>query len=63
MQYPHHQDRAPESELQHYLEQARATLEAATPASGEPMDGLLSADFEHLRWFDLPSVCLTDATL
>jgi hypothetical protein len=63
MRYPRHQDRAPESELRRYLEEARATFEAATPASGEPTEGLLSADFEHLRWFDLPSVCLTDATL
>jgi len=58
MQYPRHKDRAPESELQSYLAEARATFEAATPASGEPTQGQLSADFEHLRWFDLPSACL-----
>jgi selenocysteine lyase/cysteine desulfurase len=58
MQYPRHRDRAPESELQGYLAEARATFEAATPASGEPSEGQLSADFEHLRWFDLPSACL-----
>jgi selenocysteine lyase/cysteine desulfurase len=62
MRYPRHQDRAPESELQRYLEEARAVLEAATPASGEPAQGLLSADFEHLRWFDLPAECLVDVT-
>ncbi|HZW44677.1 MAG TPA: aminotransferase class V-fold PLP-dependent enzyme [Dermatophilaceae bacterium] len=58
MRYPRHQDRAPESELQRYLAEAKATFEAATPASGEPAEGQLSADFEHLRWFDLPSACL-----
>jgi len=63
MRYPRHEDRAPESELQRYLQEAKATLEAATPASDEPLDGLLSADFEHLRWFDLPSTCLADTAL
>ncbi|MHB1474407.1 MAG: aminotransferase class V-fold PLP-dependent enzyme, partial [Dermatophilaceae bacterium] len=63
MRYPRHQDRAPESELQRYLEEAKATLETATPASGEPLEGLLSADFEHLRWFDLPSACLASTTV
>ncbi|NMM24692.1 MAG: aminotransferase class V-fold PLP-dependent enzyme [Phycicoccus sp.] len=58
MRYPRHQGRAPESELQSYLAEARATFGAATPASGEPAEGQLSADFEHLRWFDLPSECL-----
>jgi selenocysteine lyase/cysteine desulfurase len=58
LQYPHHTDRAPESELGTYLDKARVVLEAATPASNEAPDGLVSADFEHLRWFDLPPACL-----
>jgi selenocysteine lyase/cysteine desulfurase len=62
MQYPKHHDRAPESELGRYLEEARAVFAAAVPASGEHVDDLVSADFEHLRWFDLPSVCLADAS-
>jgi selenocysteine lyase/cysteine desulfurase len=57
MLYPRHRDRAPESELHRYLQEARAVLAAATPASGEPID-LVSEDFEHLRWFDLPPACL-----
>jgi len=61
MQYPKHHDRAPESELGRYLEEARAVFEKALPASGGHVDDLVSADFEHLRWFDLPSVCLADA--
>jgi selenocysteine lyase/cysteine desulfurase len=61
LHYPHHTDRAPESELGTYLEEARVVLEAATPASNEAPDGLVSADFEHLRWFDLPPACLAGA--
>jgi len=59
--YPRHQDRAPESELQRYLEEAKAVLAAAMPSSDEPIDGLVSADFEDLRWFDLPRACLAGA--
>mgnify|MGYP000271257598 CR=1 FL=1 len=71
--YPHHDDRAPESALAGYLAEAEAVF-AAGPSAPEPSgavgttgDGTpphaaparLSADFEHLRWFDLPEVCLT----
>ena len=62
MQYPQHHDRAPESELHRYLEEARALFKAATPASGEPAD-LVTDDFEHLRWFDLPPACLGEHPL
>jgi hypothetical protein len=62
LQYPRHHDRAPESELGRYLTEARAVLAAANPASDVHVDDLVSADFEHLRWFDLPPVCLADAT-
>lgn len=58
MRYPSHQDRAPESDLKGYLEQAEAVLTAATPAPDGPIDHLVSADFEQLRWFDLPPACL-----
>jgi hypothetical protein len=61
MQYPRHHDRAPESDLRRYLDEARTIFEAASPASGAPSGTQVSADFEHLRWFDLPSVCLGDA--
>jgi hypothetical protein len=60
MQYPRHNDRAPETELRRYLNEAKALLEAATPAAVEPVDNLVSADFEQLRWFDLPPACLAD---
>jgi len=62
MQYPKHHDRAPESDLSRYLEEAKAVLATAVPASGEHVDDLVSADFEHLRWFDLPPLCLADTT-
>ena len=47
LRYPRHHDREPESELQRYLEEAKAVLAAATPPSGEPVDDLVSADFEQ----------------
>jgi len=61
MRYPRHEDRAPESDLKGYLEQAKTLLAAATPAPNDPIDHLVSADFEQLRWFDLPSACLAGA--
>jgi hypothetical protein len=47
--YPRHHHHAPESELQRHLQEASAVLAAATPASGESIDDLVSDDFEHLR--------------
>jgi len=61
MLYPRHKDRAPESVLNRYLDEARVVLESAKPPSNEPIDDLVSADFEHLRWFDLPPACLVGA--
>ena len=61
--FPRHHDRAPESALAGYLDEARA-LFASLPdpyAAGEPAhvaDDRLSEDFEHLRWFDLPPASL-----
>ena len=61
MQYPRHEDRAPEAELERYLEEASALLSAA-PAQADHTRAhhahALSEDFEHLRWFDLPAACL-----
>jgi selenocysteine lyase/cysteine desulfurase len=63
MRYPRHDDRAPESDLENYLLQAR-TIMAGSPASTDGADGrnqpAVSQDFEHLRWFDLPASCLCD---
>lgn len=56
MVYPHHDDTAPESVLPDYLEQGEKIMLAATPATDEPPAGV-SAEFEHLRWFELPASC------
>jgi selenocysteine lyase/cysteine desulfurase len=55
--YPTHRETAPESALAGYLEEGRRilTAHAETPEDGAPP---VSADFEALRWFDLPAVCL-----
>lgn len=58
MQYPRHDDRAPESVLADHLAEARDLLAAAAPTADPEPGDLVSADFEHLRWFDLPARCL-----
>ncbi len=62
MRYPHHDDRASESALAEYLAEAEALLAARVPTAPDPepvMTGQVSAEFEHLRWFDLPPACLS----
>ena len=49
-----HRHRAPESALPGYIEEARAILDAAGCNSATEA-GLLSSDFESLRWFWLPA--------
>jgi selenocysteine lyase/cysteine desulfurase len=61
LDYPRHDDRAPESVLADHLAQARALFETLPdPDDADPRaaDERLSGDFEHLRWFDLPAACL-----
>ncbi len=62
MTYPRRHDRAPESALQQYLEQARDLMARAPQlydrAVAEQSTDV-SADFEQLRWFDLPPACLS----
>jgi selenocysteine lyase/cysteine desulfurase len=58
MRYPRHGDTAPESELATYLKDGAELLAATTPADLSALPDSVSADFEHLRWFDLPKVCL-----
>ncbi len=53
--------RAPEEALAGYLDAARARFDAATSwTQTSPHAGALSAEFEHLRWFDLPDESLVD---
>jgi hypothetical protein len=57
--YPRKHDTAPETALEGYLDEAVALFESLPEVTCE--DGVgdrVSADFEHLRWFDLPAVCL-----
>jgi hypothetical protein len=62
MTYPHHDEPVPESVLPGYLDEARAVMAAAatrSAAGDEPVPAdAVSADFEHLRWFELPAACL-----
>jgi selenocysteine lyase/cysteine desulfurase len=58
MHYPRHDDTAPESDLAAYLEEGAALLAATDPADLSALPDTMSEDFEHLRWFDLPKVCL-----
>jgi selenocysteine lyase/cysteine desulfurase len=59
MVYPHQDDTAPESALADYLKQGEEIMLAAVPPADEPPAGV-SAEFEQLRWFDLPGSCLRD---
>jgi hypothetical protein len=57
LRYPKHQERAPESALPGYLAEARrlfAEHAGEKECTAEHPPGV-SADFEHLRWFDLPA--------
>ncbi len=50
--------RAGEEALAGYLAAARTLLAEAPGADGDAPGGTLSAEFEHLRWFDLPAASL-----
>lgn len=62
MHYPIHDDRAPESALAQYLEDAeKLAAERATRSSisaQTPAPSTMSKRFESLRWFELPQECL-----
>ncbi|MGE0819625.1 MAG: aminotransferase class V-fold PLP-dependent enzyme [Candidatus Nanopelagicales bacterium] len=57
--YPRHDDRAPESDLARYLAEAHDLMHALPEPDDDVDVTRVSADFEHLRWFELPAVCLT----
>jgi selenocysteine lyase/cysteine desulfurase len=62
MTFPRHHTSAPEDALPGYLEEAKRIMAEADPSDlTGSLDGLVSQDFEHLRWFDLPLVCLSAA--
>jgi len=58
--YPRRHDRAPESALADYLAQAADLLAGlpdpvTAPSAAVDDTGLVTQDFEHLRWFDIAS--------
>lgn len=57
LRYPRHDHTAPESALEGYLAEARELL--STCQENPDHEGHVNADFDHLRWFDLPSRCLS----
>ncbi|TWD82586.1 selenocysteine lyase/cysteine desulfurase [Kribbella amoyensis] len=57
LRYPRHGATAPESALREYLAEARDLL-AACRYAGTEAEGHVNSEFDHLRWFDLPSSCL-----
>jgi hypothetical protein len=62
MTYPRIERLAAESALQDYLAHARELIAAAAAAAPSPDATAAeepSTDFAHLRWFELPAVCLT----
>lgn len=57
--YPEHRDRLPESALADHLAAAHELLAGLPDPAVDEADGTgLGEDFETLRWFELPSVCL-----
>jgi hypothetical protein len=59
MHYPHHEVRAGPSALQQHLQDARRlAAERREPQGDAPPPGM-RADFEALRWFELPAVCIS----
>lgn len=59
LRYPSRHEHASESALQGYLDEAEALL-AGLPEA-DPTSAEITADFEHLRWFPLPAVCLVSS--
>jgi len=67
LSWPSRHERAPESALEGYLDDARELFAklAEQPDADRSEVGtaaLVSAGFEELRWFDLPDVCLSAHT-
>ncbi len=57
MSIPRRNDRAPEAALAGYLAEARVLLDSL-PEPVHVADADLGADFDHLRWFELPQESL-----
>jgi hypothetical protein len=57
MDYPRHQETASEAVLDSHLGQARKIFAEHCDLLTDT-SGLVSAEFDHLRWFELPAGCL-----
>jgi selenocysteine lyase/cysteine desulfurase len=57
LRYPRREDNVPLTALPGYLEEARRLAAAMPPWSPSSADSL-GADFESLRWFELPAECI-----
>lgn len=58
--FPRSSLRGGEELLSEHLVDAEQILAAAARPDLDAHPGQVSADFEHLRWFDLPAVCVSD---
>ncbi len=59
MTYPRRRERAPQSELRGYLDEARAVFDrAGRPELASGPTPRVSPEFEDLLWFELPGACL-----
>lgn len=58
--FPRSNMRGGEELLAEHLVEAEQVLAAASRPDLDSHPGHVSADFEHLRWFDLPAVCVSD---
>lgn len=56
--WPRQHDTAPESVLAEHLAEAAALFEQAPDLPADQVSDLVTGDFEHLRWFELPRGCL-----
>ena len=61
MSAPHHGARAPIGDLARYLDEARSLFAERTGAPDAPRGAFegISSEFDELRWFWLPEVCLS----
>ncbi len=60
LSYPRVPDTAPESALEDHLAEARAIL-ADVPSDDPALaEAAVNPDFDDLRWFDLPAVCVEE---
>jgi hypothetical protein len=59
MTYPRRRERAPQSALRGYLDEARAVFDrAGLPELASGPTPRVSPEFEDLLWFELPGACL-----